>query len=62
MKLDVEIFRDDLSGQLKVCVGGDNESGCHYDVASLEEAAKKIAEHITETFEDDGADIVYKVR
>lgn len=62
MTLDIEVFRDETDGQLKVFIADENGSGCHYNINSLDEAGGKVAEYISDNFEDDGADVVYKVR
>lgn len=57
MQLDVKIFRDDRDGYLYLCIGETRQK-----VSSLEQAAFRVAEYIKDNFEDDGADICYRVR
>lgn len=61
MPLEVWIGRDEDDGRLMVHIGSDDSSGYKKYVSDLNEAADVVREYIKDNFEDDGADICWRV-
>ena len=62
MPIEVWIGRDEEDGRLMVHIGSDTSSGYKKYVANLNEAADIVKEYINDNFEDDGADICWRVK
>ena len=63
MPLEVWIGRDeDNDYKLMVHIGSDDSSGYKKYVKDLNEAAEVVKDYIKDNFEDDGADICWRVQ
>ena len=65
MKLDISIGREDngdMIGNLAVNIGAGNNSIYKVYVRDLKQATNEIKKFIIDNFEDDGADICWRVK